>query len=162
MDTAHALSGRLVSLRRAAHSCPSPVAGHGGSLRHVSQHHCSSTRRYLLPDLGLGQAIPGLVLKLGTILRPYALGKLEGDARPPLVCWRSYQRAMVWCVVRAALLHRVRSCTVDSGFLQGAYFEGQDAGSALAACIQGKGSCERPHVTISKNAQAYPSILTLP
>ncbi|KAF8553640.1 amine oxidase [Imleria badia] len=48
------------------------------------------------------------------------------------------------------------------GFLQGAYFEGQSAGAALAACIQEKGDCERPFVEISKNAQPYPSILTSP
>ncbi|KAG8215259.1 hypothetical protein J3R82DRAFT_8813 [Butyriboletus roseoflavus] len=46
------------------------------------------------------------------------------------------------------------------GFLQGAYFEGASAGSDIAACIQGKASCQRPHVTISKNAQPYPSMLT--
>ena len=56
----------------------------------------------------------------------------------------------------------VVSDAIYPGFLQGAYFEGQSAGSALAACIQGKRSCERPHVKISKNAQPYQRILTSP
>ncbi|KAN0079996.1 hypothetical protein V8E55_009562 [Tylopilus felleus] len=38
------------------------------------------------------------------------------------------------------------------GFLHGAYFEGQSAEYAIAACIHGKGSCERPHIKIAKNA----------
>ncbi|KAG6374012.1 amine oxidase [Boletus reticuloceps] len=45
--------------------------------------------------------------------------------------------------------------TKHFGLLQGAYFEGQVVGYALAACIQGKGSCEFPHTTIPKNAQPY-------
>ncbi|KAG8215246.1 hypothetical protein J3R82DRAFT_8795 [Butyriboletus roseoflavus] len=45
------------------------------------------------------------------------------------------------------------------GRLQGAYFEGQSAGYALAACIRGNGSCELPHTTTLKNAQPYQSIL---
>ena len=49
-----------------------------------------------------------------------------------------------------------------SGFLHGAYFEGQSAGYAIAACIHGKGSCERPHIKIAKNARPYPRILALP
>ncbi|KAF8553647.1 hypothetical protein OG21DRAFT_1485230 [Imleria badia] len=48
------------------------------------------------------------------------------------------------------------------GFLHGAYFEGQSAGYALAACIQGRGSCEYPHTMIPKNAQPYQSPLTPP
>ncbi|KAG9311033.1 amine oxidase [Chiua virens] len=48
------------------------------------------------------------------------------------------------------------------GFLQGAYFEGQDAGDALAACINGTGSCIRDHVEITQNAQPYQTILTSP
>ncbi|KAH0833997.1 hypothetical protein J3R83DRAFT_11233 [Lanmaoa asiatica] len=48
------------------------------------------------------------------------------------------------------------------GFLQGAYFEGQSAGYALAACIQGRGSCGLPHTTIPKNAQPYQNYLTSP
>ncbi|KAF8553637.1 amine oxidase [Imleria badia] len=48
------------------------------------------------------------------------------------------------------------------GFLHGAYFEGQNAGYALAACIQGRGSCEYPHTMIPKNAQPYQSPLTPP
>ncbi|KAG6370738.1 hypothetical protein JVT61DRAFT_11125 [Boletus reticuloceps] len=48
------------------------------------------------------------------------------------------------------------------GFLQGAYFEGQSTGYAIAACVQGKGSCGFPSTTIPKNAQPYQSFLTAP
>ena len=48
------------------------------------------------------------------------------------------------------------------GFLQGAYFEGQSTGGAIAACIQGKGTCGYPSTTIPKNAQPYQSFLTAP
>ncbi|KAI9571834.1 amine oxidase [Boletus coccyginus] len=48
------------------------------------------------------------------------------------------------------------------GVLQGAYLEGQSAGYALAACIQGKNSCEFPHTAIPKNAQPYQEFLTWP
>jgi len=48
------------------------------------------------------------------------------------------------------------------GFLHGAYFEGQSTGYAIAACVQGKGSCGFPSTTITKNAQPYQSFLTAP
>ncbi|KIJ18181.1 hypothetical protein PAXINDRAFT_167435 [Paxillus involutus ATCC 200175] len=38
------------------------------------------------------------------------------------------------------------------GFLQGAYLEGQSVGSSIAACVQGKGSCQLPHTTVVRNA----------
>ncbi|KAF9219363.1 amine oxidase [Gyrodon lividus] len=46
------------------------------------------------------------------------------------------------------------------GFLQGAYLEGQNVGSALAACVKGKGSCQLPHTNTVTNAQPYSSSLT--
>ncbi|KIK97836.1 hypothetical protein PAXRUDRAFT_135456 [Paxillus rubicundulus Ve08.2h10] len=46
------------------------------------------------------------------------------------------------------------------GFLQGAYLEGQSVGTSLAACIQGKGSCQLPHTSAARNAQPYSSSLT--
>ncbi|KAG9311051.1 hypothetical protein JVU11DRAFT_8951 [Chiua virens] len=48
------------------------------------------------------------------------------------------------------------------GFLQAAYFEGQSTGAAIAACIQGNGTCGFPHTTMPKNAQPYQRFLTAP
>lgn len=165
MPTVLILSGRFRTLHRTAHSCPGPAGGCERSPNHVSPHQGPSTRRHLLPDVDPEPTVPGLVLELGTVLCPCPFGKLESDAQPPLlVCRRSYQCPLVWCVIHTLYLYPYSCAFVPfaSGFLQGAFFEGQDAGLALAECIDGTGPCERPHVTIAKNAQPYPTILTSP
>lgn len=50
-----------------------------------------------------------------------------------------------------------------SGLLQGAYFEGQNAGYALAACIQGNiTSCDAfPRGAVPKTSEPYQSALSL-
>ena len=42
-----------------------------------------------------------------------------------------------------------------TGFLHGAYYEGEDAGASVAQCLEGRGCTVRPHIQDIYNVASY-------